>query len=71
MYNMPYLLGACQIGQAQKKIKSLLREKFSEFIQSESPFEQHPKASYLAATQIWRFFPDTHGDLDFNAMYNQ
>ena len=56
VYNMSYLLDACLIGQTEKKcLKSqTLRKVVSEFIQSESPFEPHP-----------RFFYDTHCDLDF------
>ena len=37
---MPYLLDACQIGQEQKKIKSLFWE-IVKFIQSESQFVSH------------------------------
>ena len=46
-YNMSYLLDACQIGQAQKKTKKsqTLQKIVSKFIQSERPFEPHPKVS--------------------------
>ena len=54
LYNMSYLLDACQIGQVQKKKSSS---------SPESSFEPHPKVSQLA-TEICDFFLDVHEDLD-------
>ena len=42
------------VGGPNKKSQTL-QKTLSQFIQSESPFESHPKVSQLA-TQIWHFF---------------
>ena len=57
VYDMSYLLNACQIGQAQKKLKNL--RPHGKYLASSSSQKVH-----LSHTQIWHFFQDTHGDLD-------